>query len=523
MTRSDRDNVVLSYNGVDGFCAAAAALLQHPKAELVMTSASKIGRTFASLAESGQADCNVHVCGVGFFCDWEEIEKPAQELKKKGFNILWYCGRGYLNIYREQIARVGTPVFLACATNTEGVCRHLGLGQNLWADSLLRIAASDPNLDPGDVPEEVAAWRDLILAAIASYLKYQDEEACPATIRKLTVLKLDAEDREVIRRYRRFTDRNIIRGHSDKMKELRRLIAKCAVVDEPVILTGESGTGKEYAAQLVHERSSRAGEPFRPVNCAVFAGNPGLANSTLFGHVKGAFTGATADRKGAFLSAAGGTLFLDELGLLPLEVQGKLLRVLEEGFLLQEGSDNPVQIDVRIIAATNRDLPSMIRKGEFLPDLYHRINTLRIELPPLRSHPEDLREIAREKLTELSREGYELKFGRKDYELLAQYDWPGNVRQLFKLIKRIGYLGLSVTGALEEERRLGRLEFCPEGGTGPENLLPESEESILDFEEAKRIYFLRAWELCGKNYARTAQKLGVAVNTLRKYVENPQE
>ncbi len=520
MVKPERDNLILAYNGVDGFCAAAAALLYHPKAEIVMTSASRIGRTFSRLAGEIKGRCTIQVCGVGFFCDWEEIEKPALELKKRGVDIRWYCGRGYLEQHREKIGTVALPVFLECRTNAEAVCRHLGLDRNLWANQLMKIAASDPNLDSGIVEPEIAEWRDLILAAITTFLKYQDEAVCPAAIKKLTVLKFAPEDRETLRRYKRFSDRHIIRGHSERMKELRRMIARCAVVDEPVILTGESGTGKEYAAQLIHERSPRSGEPFRAVNCAVFGGNPGLANSALFGHVKGAFTGAAENRKGAFLSADGGTLFLDELGLLPLEVQGKLLRVLEDGELLQEGSDSPIPVEARIVAATNRCLPAMIREGNFLPDLYHRINTLKIELPPLRSHPEDIPEIAREKLIALKAEGYPLKLGKKEYELLAAYDWPGNVRQLFKLIKRMAYMGLSVAEALTEERSQGNLEFGSFDGTNGQSLYPMSEDEIRDLEEIKREYCQRVWELCGKNYARAAKLLGVAINTLRKNIDD---
>ncbi len=514
----DRDSLILTYNGVDGFCAAAMALLQLPKAEVMLSSAAKVGRTFEKLSRQESPPAEVHVCGLGIYCDWEALGPPAARLRERGTRVYWHCGRGYLDNWRERLTGVCTPLFQSSRTNTEALCRHFELGQLIWAGKLLEIAAADPALRPARVSPEAADWRDLIQAATSGYLKYQDEEICPATIRKLAGLGLRPEDREAIERYRKFSDHHIIRGSSEKMKALRRLIARCAVVDEPVILTGESGTGKEYAAWLLHERSPRAGEPFVAVNCAIFAGNPGLANSTLFGHVRGAFTGATGDRQGAFASANSGTLFLDELGLLPVEVQGKLLRILEEGVVVPEGSDRPVAIEVRVIAATNREIPALIREGSFLPDLYHRVNTLRIELPRLREHPEDLPAIAREKLLQLKVQGYPLQPSREDYELLAGYDWPGNVRQFFKLLKRVAYLDLSFREALEEERRQGRLERGGGGEPGREEFLPSAAEEIRDFEEVKQRYLTRAWELTGRNYAAAGRRLGVSVNTLRKYV-----
>jgi len=510
---------ILAYNQVDGFCTAAAALLNFPQARLVMTSASKIGRTFAKLTEGEKQDSEIHICGVGIYSDWEDVKRPAMVLKKRGVKIFWHCGRGYMEEWCKKLEKIGAPVLIESSTNTEAICRHFPLQDNSTAQKLISIAKSDPNIIDSDTEQSafISEWRDLILSSISAYLKYQDEEVCPATIKKLVKLELTPEDKRAIAMYRKYSDKHILRGSSKRLQKIRRLIARCAEVDEPVIITGESGTGKEYAAQLIHERSRRAGEHFRPVNCATFTGNAGLANSTLFGHVKGAFTGATSNRKGAFRSANGGTLFLDEIALLPLEVQGKLLRVLESGVVIPEGSDEAIMVDARILAATNRDIPSLIRKGEFLPDLYHRINTLRIDLPPLKEHAEDIQWILREKIIELEKEGYKVKLTKKDYEHLAGYDWPGNVRQLFKLLKRVVYLGISIPQAIEDERKLGRLEYCFEEEKA-DGLLPENIENIKDFEEVKRIYFTRAWELSGRNYVTAKNRLKVSINTLRKYV-----
>jgi len=301
---------------------------------------------------------------------------------------------------------------------------------------------------------------------------------------------------------------------------LRARIRRCAEVDEPVLIVGESGTGKEYVAHLIHERSERAMGPLIPVNCALFAGNPALANSTLFGHVKGAFTGAIGNRDGAFVCADTGILFLDEVAELPLEVQAKFLRVLEDGWVTPEGADRPRKVDVRVVAATNRDLPSMIRRGEFRADLYHRLDTLLIRVPPLREHVQDVEVIARQILPTLQPEAPESMLSPKDIEHLRGYDWPGNVRQLIKVLKRSLYLGVSIGEAIDEERRLGPLadQSRDQGAACP--LWPLTVDQVRPIREVRREYAARALELHGGNWAATARTLGIAVNTLRSYIND---
>ena len=258
--------------------------------------------------------------------------------------------------------------------------------------------------------------------------------------------------------------------------------------------------------------------PLIPVNCALFAGNPSLANSTLFGHVKGAFTGAVSDRDGAFVSADSGILFLDELGELPPEVQAKLLRVLEDGWVTPEGSDRPRKVDVRVVAATNRDLPAMIRRGAFRADLYHRLDTLLIRVPPLRDHMEDVEAIARQLLPTVMPEGREFRLTARDVKHLRGYDWPGNVRQLIKVLKRSVYLGMPLREAIDEERRLGPLVEQQESATPPCPLWPHTADQVRPMDDVKRDYAARALELHANNIAATARALGIAINTLRSYV-----
>jgi DNA-binding NtrC family response regulator len=511
---------VLTYNGIDGACAAAMALLRHPKADVLVSSAAGIGRTLDSLAGQPSLPAEVHVCGVGIRCDWDEVARALRLLKKKGTAVTWYCGRGYLDDLREDLAAVCTPVFLEAPTNTAAVCEHLDLADCPNAEPLLRLALTDPNTaGPAREPQgEQAFWTDLINAAIAQYFKYQDTEAYPAVVRKLAAQEYDEADAKEVSVFRRSGFAHVLWGRRTAMGLLRDRIRRCAETDESVLIVGESGTGKEYAAHLIHERSQRAMGPFIPVNCALFAGNPALANSTLFGHVKGAFTGAVKDRDGAFVTADSGILFLDEVGELPGEVQAKFLRVLEDGWVTPEGSDEPRKVDVRVVAATNRSLPEMIRAGEFRADLYHRLDTLLVEVPPLREHIEDIGTIVRQLFPALSPDGRELKLSAEDLEALKDYDWPGNVRQLIKVLKRSLCLGLPVGKVLDEERRLGPLVEGVGDGGGEARLWPVTAEDVRPIREVRAEYAARALELHGGNLAATARALGIAVNTLRSYL-----
>jgi len=512
---------VLTYNGLDGACAAAMVLLGHPKADLVVTSAARIAQSLREVAAGRRAPDEVHVCGLGVWCDWDELAGAAHTLGKKGAEILWYCGRGYLKDQQDKYKALCTPVFLDAGSNAEAVCDHLGLKGHPNAEFLLRLALSDPIVTASDEspPGEEGFWYDLIYAAVARYFKYQDADAYRGAIRKLSRLERDASDEREVALFRRHGFRYALEGRSECMKDLRRTIRKCAELDEPVLITGETGVGKEYVAHLVHEGSRRGMGPIVPVNCAVFTGNVGLANSVLFGHKKGAFTGALSDREGAFVAADSGVLFLDEVGELPVEVQAKLLRVLEDGAITPEGADSASrQVDVRVIAATNCDLGAMIRAGEFRSDLYHRLDVLRIDVRPLREHPEDILAIAERTLRGL--EGAEnTKLTKKEVQCLQRYDWPGNVRQLIKVLKRYVYLGTALSEAVEHERSQGSLQRAHVAGGDEETLFPAAASEVKPIREIQRQYAVRALELNGGNLSATADLLGIAPNTLRSYTE----
>ena len=209
-----------------------------------------------------------------------------------------------------------------------------------------------------------------------------------------------------------------------------RIIERAAKADSSVLILGESGVGKEIFAEQIHLRSSRRLAPFVRVNCAAIP--EGLLESELFGHVKGAFTGASANRKGRFESADGGTIFLDEVGDLPLAFQAKLLRVLQEKAFEKVGSDKTLSVDARVLAATNKNIDSMVEKGEFRSDLYYRLNVLPLHIPPLRMRVEDIPELARFFLARFMEAGgrsFE-GFSEDAIEAMLAYSWPGNVREL---------------------------------------------------------------------------------------------
>ncbi|HHQ4556317.1 sigma-54 dependent transcriptional regulator [Aeromonas hydrophila] len=225
-------------------------------------------------------------------------------------------------------------------------------------------------------------------------------------------------------------------GKGKGIQEVRRLISQVAETDANVLILGESGTGKEVVARAIHELSGRSQGPFVPINCGAIPAE--LLESELFGHEKGAFTGAIAARRGRFELAQGGTLFLDEIGDMPLPMQVKLLRVLQERLFDRVGGGKPIQADVRIIAATHRDLEAMIRTQGFREDLYYRLNVFPIETPPLRERADDIPLLLQELLNRHAElhQGM-IRLTQRAMESLMQYPWPGNVRELSNLLERL--------------------------------------------------------------------------------------
>jgi len=249
------------------------------------------------------------------------------------------------------------------------------------------------------------------------------------------------------------TAKPTLMGTSAELGKLRASLGKAAVTKATILLEGETGSGKEVVAQFVHENSPRAGKPFIKVNCAAIP--DGLIESELFGHIKGAFTDAKDSRKGKFTQANGGTIFLDEIGEMPLQVQAKVLRVLENSEIEPLGSESVQKVDVRVIVATHRNLEEMVARKEFRQDLFFRLNVFRLRVPPLREHADDIAELACHFLDQFCRENglAELAMESSALKHLARHPWPGNVRELRNIIHRCAIVatGVSVTlGDVEE-------------------------------------------------------------------------
>ncbi|MDF1562544.1 MAG: sigma-54 dependent transcriptional regulator [Deltaproteobacteria bacterium] len=303
-------------------------------------------------------------------------------------------------------------------------------------------------------------------------------------------------------------------GQSRPMQELFELVRRVAPVDYPVLVTGESGTGKELVARALHGLSARKKNTFLSVNCAAITET--LLESELFGHEKGAFTGAMRARPGHFREASGGTLFLDEIGEMPLAQQAKLLRVLETGEVMPVGGDRTEKVDIRLVAATNRDPEEMVAEGGFRHDLLYRIDTVRVHLPPLRERPEDIPLLVDHFLKATTEKtGKSHTVSSATLQRLIAYPWPGNVRELAHAIEH-GVLVAS--GERLEPGDLPARIAGKSGGGGGEGLLPNAGSSTF---RAARLAFERAYledllERAGGNISRAAAMAGLHRSTLHE-------
>ncbi|MBW2255707.1 MAG: sigma-54-dependent Fis family transcriptional regulator [Deltaproteobacteria bacterium] len=299
-----------------------------------------------------------------------------------------------------------------------------------------------------------------------------------------------------------------IHADSAAMKEVLDLVDRVAPTDATVMVTGESGVGKELVARRLHARSLRATGPFVALSCSTIPTE--LLEAELFGHAKGAFTGAIRAREGRFRKASGGTLFLDEIGEMAADLQVKLLRVLQEGVVDPVGADEPVTVDVRIIAATNRRLDEMVAEGTFREDLYYRLNVIRIEVPPLRERREDIGVLARAFLAEFGG-GRELVLPNEVEAALLERPWRGNVRELRNVCERLAILCPGDRVRLEDFPR----DAIPQGASRWLDLLPEG-ISLIDLEAQVIQHTLDRYR---GNVTHAAQALGVPRHVLAYRIE----
>ncbi len=304
-------------------------------------------------------------------------------------------------------------------------------------------------------------------------------------------------------------------GDSPAMRDVFRLIEKIAPTNSTILIRGESGTGKELVARAIHARSNRAAKPFFAVNCAAIPEN--LLESELFGHEKGSFTSADSRKIGLFEAASGSTLFLDEIGDLTLPLQGKILRGLQEKEVKRVGGNETIPVDVRVVAATNRDLAAMMKAGQFREDLFYRLNVIPVELPPLRERASDVRALVGRFLDKAnaSHGTSVVSVSPEAMELLARHGWPGNVRQLESVVERAVLL---CEGTIVEPSDLPaevRLNTAPAARPYGFDIPADG----IDIEEFERQLIVQAMEKSGWIIARAARLLGLTYRTLQYRLE----
>lgn len=487
------DTLILTGWGWKDYACAAALALRHFKRADVLGMSTRRLPEFLNEVKGYK---NILILGVGLTGDPKCLLKAVTKLNEKNVKIRWISALEFPENLPNELRSKIDP-FVGGDGITDAVSRCFDIS----CDDLVPLISQE------ETAPAVGSFHLLLEAAMYVYRNYQDEKAYGDAIRHIAdgdpeSRWSDAEKR-MIEHYKRFGNRELV-GRSNAMQDLLERINLIAPRDHArVLIFGESGTGKETVALQIHNKSPRRNEPYIAFNCASVT--PNLLESRFFGHEKGAFTGASERRCGLFEQADGGTLFLDEIGELPLEAQGILLRVLEGGRFTRMGGKDEIEANVRLIAATNRDLAAMVRDGKFREDLFHRLNVVQLRVPPLREHKSDIRQIA---------DGYWLKQHRhrleaEQIEALQEYDYPGNVRELFNLLERASVLDqMDFAKLIAEHRQMTA------------SLISHADPEIPDeLDAAIRIHIRRVYEKYNKNLSRTAAALKAARNTVRKYLE----
>ena len=433
-------------------------------------------------------------------------EMVELDLRQRGFAVDW-C-----TTTTEAFAKAASP------PGYDAVVTDLNLRGGTGLDVCKELVAREPNLPViiitafGSIESAVQAIR---LGAYDFITKPFEFDTLALTLERAVAhralqLEVTRLRREVAENPPRFAE---LLGTSPPMQELFRLLHRVADTLTTVLVTGESGVGKELVARALHQESRRKSGPFVAINCGALPET--LLESELFGHVKGAFTDARADRAGVFREANGGTLFLDEVGELPIALQPKLLRVLQERVVRPLGGNREVPVDVRIVCATNVDLEEAVEQGRFREDLFYRLDVVHLEVPPLRARGTDVLLLADTFLQRLSK-----RDGRPAPKLtpdiaarLLAYEWPGNVRELLNLLERV--MALS-TGELI------RVEDLPERvRRGGPTITPDAAEpgTVLPLAEVEKRYILKVLGLLDGNKRKAAEALGLDRSTLYRKLQ----
>ncbi len=471
--------------------SAALALLAFPDAEVRGVSKARLPEAL----EAAKGYTRIVILGVSLGGDPQRLARSVSALVQAKVALRWISALPPSASVGDATRRALSP-FVREGSLQEAVCACLGV-----EDGLARaVTANAPLLEAAGYAHRTLEDDAVFGAAVRHVARGEGQEAW------------SADERALVRSHGALAGAPLT-GHSPVMQEVRRMIRQLARHPEVrVLLLGESGTGKEAAALMLHHLSARRDNEFVPLNCA--GSNLQLLEAAFRGHEKGAFTGASEARPGVFERADGGTLFLDEVGEMPLELQATLLRILQEGRVTRLGGEGRKgvgerRVDVRIVAATNRDLLRLVREGRFREDLFYRLNTVALRMPALREHAEDIPEIARDLWARGRRDGWRA-LGRAQVAALAGYGYPGNVRELANLLERAYAL---------DERDFGKLvagyrEALGDGG-GVEPAPPPGPSERL--EEVVRQHVRRVLERQGGNVSRAAAALGVSRNTVLKY------
>ena len=501
-------NLILTGWSKAEYLAAAALEALEGRADVAGVSMEALA---GALSERAPDYSVVYVLGVGLNKNIPQILHALKALKKKRVKTVWLSGIAMPPEFAAEV-RIGGEVSakrgfdevldVPCDSLVDVVAEHFG---TLDGETINFYRAYEKPVE--DRNSMVGMYQTLVNTSGYMHRTRGDDSIYELSIRSLYMhvlpSKWDAKLKEAFEDYTRYGRRELS-GGSPAMAEVRRRILQTAQHERArVLILGESGTGKETVATQIHAHSPRKNGRFIAFNCASVA--PNLLEDRFFGHERGAFTGADRQTKGLFELADHGTLFLDEIGEMPLEAQALLLRALENGQITRIGGTESIMVDVRLVAATNRRLPRMVRDGKFRADLYQRISTIVIDVPPLRERREDIAEIA---------SGFWLNMGwgrlsKNQLDALREYEYPGNVRELMNILDRANALEIhDFRKLMQEHVKINReLWIADDGGDLPENL-----------NEAIRIHARRVFHRHGDNLGAACEALGISLNTLKKYL-----
>ena len=502
-------NLILTGWGHVEYVVSAAAALKAlgGMADVLGVSRRRLPELLSELASERGAPrwSNIYMLGVSLGGDPKALADALAKLKTKKVSVTWISALEMPDDIAEPLNGL-LSVRVFDSSLLEAVGQSFGVDVEQYMPFLKPAGSRVPR----DRSADIRAYSDLIATAQFYHRNYQDETLYATTARYLAngvrPCAWEPDVKAAVEHYDRYGGRELL-GKSRVMTMLQDRINRVAVHDHArVLILGESGTGKETVAQQIHTKSPRSKMPFIAFNCASVTKD--LLEDRFFGHEKGSFTNAIERTDGLFLQADGGTLFLDEIGEMPLEVQALLLRVLEGGRFMRVGGMEELRCDVRLVTATNRDLPALVREGRFREDLYQRLNVVQLRTPSLREHKEDIPVIAN---------AWWRKFHGnhvlKDEQIAALmgYHYPGNVRELINILDR--------ATALEEDDFELLMREHKEMNAGLSCSLELKYGRVPDrLEDAIRVHVRRVYEKCAQNLTRAAEVLDVSRNTVRKYL-----